>query len=141
MPALRDRKAKPVAIRRAARLRLVLAVRYQTIATTIPTTTTCQTIERKTGSDQERRRRLRGAARGPVKRGSVVVPDIQRVPLFRASSGDRAGSLNGPPAGCHHRIGGAYCRPPLFHRLLMPRGMPIGVMLRSHTYGTRAACS
>ena len=30
------------------------------------------------------------------------------------------------------RIGGAYCRPPLVQMLLMPRGTPIGVMLRSH---------
>jgi hypothetical protein len=31
------------------------------------------------------------------------------------------------------RIGGAYCSPPFDQMLLMPRGTPIGVMLRSHT--------
>ncbi len=31
-----------------------------------------------------------------------------------------------------YRIGGAYCSPPFVQMLLMPRGTPIGVMLRSH---------
>ncbi len=45
-----------------------------------------------------------------------------------------APKAKGRPVGERvQRIGGAYCKPPLVHRLLMPRGMPSGVMLRSHT--------
>ena len=36
------------------------------------------------------------------------------------------------PIRLDQRIGGAYCRPPLVHMLLIPRGTPIGVMSRSH---------
>ncbi len=55
----------------------------------------------------------------------------------------RAGSAAGaekastyPP----HRIGGAYCNPPFDQMLLIPRGTPIGVMLRSQTSPKLPTC-
>ncbi len=76
MPAVRPRKAKPVAMCRAARLRLVLPTRYQTIATSTPTTSTCQTMLRNFGSDQDSLMPRFGATRVGCRRGSSVAPDI-----------------------------------------------------------------
>src|SRR3984957_13723442 len=76
MPATRPRKAKPVAIWRAARFRLVLPIRYQAISTMIPTITTCQKMARNIGSDHDRRSAFLGAARAPLRRGSAVAPDM-----------------------------------------------------------------
>ena len=45
-------------------------------ATTMPTMTTCQTIARNRGSDQENRRCFFGAAARPISRGSATVPDM-----------------------------------------------------------------
>ena len=82
MPAIRPRNANPVAICRAARLRLVLPTRYQTTSATTPTMTICQKIARNRGSDQEIRSAFFGAARAPIIRGSAVAPDmVGRVPL------------------------------------------------------------
>src|SRR5271166_4200287 len=44
------------------------------------------------------------------------------------------------PIRLDQRIGGAYCRPPLFHRLLMPRGTPSGVTSRSHSSPKLPTC-
>src|ERR1700748_3707983 len=112
MPATRPRKAKPVAMCRAARFLLVLPIRYHASNTASPTITPCQTIARNSGSDHDSRGRRLGAARGAPILGSKVALD-----------------MGGPWA---QRIGGAYCKPPLVQRLLIPRGTPMGVMLRSH---------
>src|SRR5262249_158303 len=61
------------------RLRLVLAIRYQPINATAPRITTCQTMDRKTGSDQDSRSPRLGAARAPARRGSAVISDIGRL--------------------------------------------------------------
>src|SRR5580700_7338464 len=39
-----------------------------------------------------------------------------------------------------YRIGGSYCSPPLVQILLIPRGTPIGVILRSHTSPRLPTC-
>ena len=59
--------------------RLVLLIRYHTMAPTMPTMTTCQTIERNRGSDQDSRMRRLGAARAAISRGSAVAWDIVRL--------------------------------------------------------------
>src|ERR1700684_1096101 len=78
MPATRLRKAKPVAMWRAARFAEVLRIKYQAIAATMPTMTICQTTARKAGSVQDSRMRRLGAARGATRRGSAVAWDIVR---------------------------------------------------------------
>src|SRR5262245_2185759 len=60
MPASRPRKAKPVVMRRAERLVTVLDQRKATIATTIPTTTTCQNSPFNSLRPSARKRRRGG---------------------------------------------------------------------------------
>ena len=93
---------------------------------------TCQTMARNSGSDHEAsaacapfRWRIRPACRCHAPDHSAGVHRI----------GGRCRATSTPvtrPRGAAQRIGGAYCRPPLVQMLLMPRGTPIGVMLRSH---------
>ena len=93
---------------------VVLPIRYQAIGNTMPTMTTCQTM-------------LRSA----VRPGQAQAPPRRGAGSHRAQ---RGGGRHCTVPGMHpvaQRIGGAYCRPPLVQRLLMPRGTPIGVMLRS----------
>ena len=92
MWASRPRKAKPVAMCRAARLVRVLDTRYQAIRATMPMMTTCHTMLRKRGSDQLSCNGFRGAVRVAFSRGSSVAPDIY-LPFAH-------GAMHAPH-GCH----------------------------------------
>ena len=82
MAAVRPRKAKPVAIRRCARLAAVLDTRYQMAPATSPTITTCQTMARSFGSAQLSVMPLLGGLRPPAKRGSEEDADIDGASLY-----------------------------------------------------------
>src|SRR3954451_21954522 len=63
---------------RAARLALVLLIKYHAIRTTMPTMTICQTIALNSGSDQDKRIRFLGAVLALINRGSTTASDIGR---------------------------------------------------------------